>query len=107
MNKERRQKRTSAESVEQRPPAEGNPDPIPVTGAPYPEAAWSWRERIRQAAKRNKDLRFTSLLHHITPELLAEAYEALKRQAAPGVDGMRWEDYGEGLSDRLFDLHKQ
>ncbi len=107
MNKERRRKHLPAESVERRPPAEGNPDLSPVTGAPYPEAAWSWQERIRQAAKRSKELRFTSLLHHITPELLREAYDALKRQAAPGVDGMSWKDYGEGLSDRLSDLHKR
>ena len=49
--------------------------------------------------------RLTALLHHITPEALGEAYHALKRDAAPGVDGMTWREYGDGLEERLLDLH--
>ncbi len=62
-------------------------------------------ERVREAAKRDGSLRFTSLLHHVTEQMLREAYEALNPKAAPGVDGMRWREYGQGLQARLQDLH--
>ncbi len=61
--------------------------------------------RVREAAKRDGSLRFTSLLHHVTEQMLREAYEALNPKAAPGVDGMRWKEYGQGLQARLQDLH--
>ncbi|MHB9049580.1 MAG: group II intron reverse transcriptase/maturase, partial [Pirellulales bacterium] len=60
---------------------------------------------IREAAKRDKKLRFTALLHHVNPELLRASYFALKRQATPGVDGMTWQEYGRNLEERLDDLH--
>ena len=95
-----------AESVEQRVSAEGNPTPSSMSGAPNPEPAWDWRRRIREAAKGDRCLRFTSLLHHVTPGLLMEAYHALRRQAAVGVDGVDWKGYGDcGLPARLTDLH--
>jgi len=62
-------------------------------------------DRVRQAAKGNKQLKFTALLHHINIELLRDSYYRLKRQAAPGVDGVVWRDYEEGLEERLTDLH--
>lgn len=62
-------------------------------------------ERVRQAAKGNKQLKLTALLHHINIALLRDSYYGLKRQAAPGVDGMVWREYGEGLEERLKDLH--
>ena len=49
--------------------------------------------------------RFTALLHHVTPQLLEESYYAIKRKAAPGVDGMTWQEYGTGLAERLGELH--
>ena len=60
---------------------------------------------VRQAAREKKQERFTALLHHLSVELLRESYYALKRNAAPGVDGMRWGEYEDGLEDRLQDLH--
>ncbi len=60
---------------------------------------------IREAAGRDKDLRFTALLHHVTPELLRTSYFSLKRDAAAGTDGLTWQEYGEGLEGRLRDLH--
>jgi group II intron reverse transcriptase/maturase len=60
---------------------------------------------VRQRARSNKQERFTALLHHITPQLLLESYYALKRRAAPGVDGMTWQEYGIRLEDRIQDLH--
>ena len=65
----------------------------------------SGAERIRQAARRKPKEKLTALLHHLTPETLGAAYDALKREAAPGVDGMSWEEYEQGRDERLRDLH--
>jgi group II intron reverse transcriptase/maturase len=62
---------------------------------------------VRQAAKEKKEERFTALLHHLTPALLQESFYVLKREAAPGVDGVRWKEYEEGLEGRLADLHSR
>jgi group II intron reverse transcriptase/maturase len=59
---------------------------------------------VRKAAKERKQERFTTLLHHLTTGLLRHSYYALKRNAAPGVDGVRWQEYEEGLESRLIDL---
>lgn len=61
--------------------------------------------RVREAARKDSKQKFTSLLHHVSIDLLRESYHSLKKQAAPGVDGMRWEEYGEELENRLADLH--
>src|SRR5438445_5512513 len=60
---------------------------------------------VRQVAKARKQERFTALLHHLSVDLLRDSFYALKRQAAPGVDGVTWEEYESGLEDRLADLH--
>jgi group II intron reverse transcriptase/maturase len=62
---------------------------------------------VRQAAQRNKRTQFTSLMHHITPDLLRRSYFELKRNAAPGIDGMTWHAYGVNLDERLLDLHEK
>ncbi len=62
---------------------------------------------VRQRAGEYKQERFTALLHHLTVDLLRESYYALKRNAAPGVDGQRWSEYETGLEDRLKDLHSR
>jgi RNA-directed DNA polymerase len=64
-------------------------------------------DRIREAARRDDGLRFTSLLHHITIEVLREGFLALKRDAAPGVDDVTWRQYGKKLEERLPDLHER
>jgi group II intron reverse transcriptase/maturase len=61
--------------------------------------------RVRKVARADKHTRFTSLLHHITPETLRKSYYALKKQAAPGVDGCTWEEYQGNLDEQLEDLH--
>ena len=53
----------------------------------------------------NKEMKFTALLHHLTVELLRESFYWLKRKAAPGVDGVTWQEYEDRLEDRLTDLH--
>ena len=62
---------------------------------------------VRKAAKERKQERFTALLHHLTVGLLRDSFYALKRQAAPGVDGVTWQEYETGLEDRLVDLHSR
>ncbi len=62
---------------------------------------------VRQAARERKQERFTALLHHVTVELLRESFEALQKNAAPGVDGVTWREYETGLEERLADLHSR
>jgi RNA-directed DNA polymerase len=62
---------------------------------------------VRKAAKENKEMKFTALLHHLTIELLRESFYSLKRKAAPGVDGVTWQEYEPELEDRLVDLHSR
>ena len=59
---------------------------------------------VRKVAEGRKQERFTALLHHLTIDLLRESFRALKKNAAPGVDEVRWREYEEGLEDRLVDL---
>lgn len=98
---------TLAESVEKSPPAKGNLVQTTVTDTQGLETASSGLDRVREAAKRDKDLQFTNLLHHIDIERLNGAYRALNRKASVGVDGVTWRKYGEGLSKRLKILHDQ
>ncbi len=60
---------------------------------------------VRERARKNKQERFTALLHHVSVDLLRESFYGLKRKAAPGVDGVIWKEYETGLEDRLKDLH--
>ncbi|HEX4955219.1 MAG TPA: group II intron reverse transcriptase/maturase [Thermoanaerobaculia bacterium] len=62
-------------------------------------------ERVRERAARDRKVRFTALLHHVSLEQLEEAFFALRKKAAPGIDGVTWEQYGESLSENLRDLH--
>jgi group II intron reverse transcriptase/maturase len=62
-------------------------------------------EGVRRVAKREKETRFTALLHHVTESLLRVSYEALNPKAAPGVDDVTWEENGRDLERRLPDLH--
>jgi retron-type reverse transcriptase len=63
------------------------------------------RERIRQAARRNKKERLTALRRHVTVESLEEAFRATAKNAAAGIDGVAWRDYEAGLERKLADLH--
>ena len=62
-------------------------------------------DRVREAAKKDGKLRFTALLHHVTIDLLRDSYHGLKKKAAPGVDGVTWEEYGSDLEESLNNLH--
>ncbi|MCY4430183.1 MAG: reverse transcriptase domain-containing protein, partial [Rhodospirillales bacterium] len=96
-----------AEPPEERASTKGNPGSQSTRRtqcrASVPQAA----DRIRKAAERNRKERLTALFHHVTPEVLGAAYFALKKDAAAGIDGMTWARYGEGLDERLRDLHRR
>jgi RNA-directed DNA polymerase len=62
---------------------------------------------VRRAAREGKEIKFTALVHHLTVDLLRESFYALKRKAAPGVDGVTWQEYEAGLEGRLVDLHSR
>jgi RNA-directed DNA polymerase len=62
---------------------------------------------VREVARRDKRTRFSALLHHVTTELLRDSYYALKRDAAPGVDGVTWQEYETDLDEKLADLHRR
>jgi retron-type reverse transcriptase len=62
-------------------------------------------ERVRDAARQRKKEKFSALLHHVTVDLLRDAFLALKRRAAPGVDGVTWSDYEVSLEGNLQELH--
>src|ERR1700728_3471807 len=62
---------------------------------------------VRKVAREHKETRFTALLHHVTVDLLRVSFSSLKRKAAPGVDGMTWQEYEAGLEGRLADLHSR
>jgi group II intron reverse transcriptase/maturase len=61
--------------------------------------------RIREAAKKDRTVRFSALLHHLSVDLLRASYKKLNPKATPGVDGVTWQEYGVGLDERLKDLH--
>src|SRR6202158_5569510 len=95
----------AAEGMEGRGLAKGNLPQQNASRTPSRGDAPSALERVRQAAGKDKKLRFTALLHHIyNLETLRRAYFRLKKEAAPGVDGETWRHYGEELERNLQDL---
>ena len=95
----------AAEGAEGSGLAKGNLRQQNAPRTPSRDGAPSALERVRQAARRERKLRFTALLHHIYDiNRLRAAYLALKREAAPGVDGETWRHYGETLEEHLQDL---
>ena len=93
------------EIVEGRPLTKENAEEPTPCRTQSRESGPSGLDRVRQAAKGDKQLRFTALLHHVNIDLLRSSYYDLKRQAAAGVDGVTWQEYGDGLEERLADLH--
>jgi len=96
---------SAAESVEPRTGTKGNADQQSTRQAQDWESVSQALARIRQAAKLRKKERFTSLLHHVSVDLLRLSFFALKKDAAPGVDGLAWRDYETSLEGNLEDLH--
>jgi group II intron reverse transcriptase/maturase len=94
-----------AEPVEPRTETKGNADQQSTRRAQDRASVSQALERVRQAARQRKKERFTSLLHHVDPAMLRTAFYAMKRDAAPGVDGMTRETYEQDLDRRIETLH--
>ena len=107
MNHSNKEGNLSAENEEGRPLNKENiPQPnthLTQSGGRVSQGLWG----VRKAAREHQEMKFTALLHHLTVDLLRESFYALKRKAAPGVDGMSWQEYATGLEDRLRDLHSR
>jgi hypothetical protein len=96
----------AAESAEGRGSTKGNVFAVGRAPDTAPDQRVDRLEGVRQVARRDKQVRFTALLHQVTPQLLFTSFYQLKHEASPGVDGRTWQEYDdEGLLDRINDLH--
>ena len=100
-------KAAAAEAGEERERAKGNTDGETRPGRSAGPGVSSELGRVREVARRDKDARFTALLHHVSLSRLRWAYWAIRPQAAPGVDGVTWAAYGQDLEPNLRDLHEK
>jgi len=103
MNHSNKDGKPLAESAEERPLIKENarqPNTYPTQSG---KGVSQGLAGVRKAAKENKEMKFTALLHHLTVDLLRESFYSLKRKAAPGVDGVTWQEYEPGLEDRFVE----
>ncbi len=100
-------KAQAAEVGEGREPAEGNTDSSTRPGRSAGSDVPSGLDRVREVARRDKDARFTALLHHVDVSRLRRAYWDIRPKAAAGVDGVTWGAYGRDLEANLWDLHQR
>jgi hypothetical protein len=98
---------TAAEPVEPRTETKGNAGQQSTCRAQSRVSVSQALERIRKVARERKKEKFTALFHHISTELLEEAFFELKEDAAPGVDRLTWKDYEADLERNLEDLHNR
>ena len=96
---------SAAEPVEPRTETKRNADQQSTRRAQDRGSVSQALDRVRQAARQRKTEKLTSLLHHIDPAMLRTAFHAIRRDAAPGVDGETWSDYEKGLDHRIAVLH--
>ena len=99
--------RPVAEWAERRPGTKGNAGQQRMHRTQGRDRMSQSLDRVRKAARLRKKDRFTALFHHITVDALRTAFYALRRKAAAGMDGMRWQDYETELEPRLEDLHNR
>ncbi len=97
----------AAEAGEERGLPKGNTASKTRPGRSAGPDAPSALDRVRQVAHKDKEARFTALLHHVDVDRLRSAYRALNPKAATGVDGVTWHEYGQDLEDNLQDLHRR
>ena len=105
MNHSNKDTRLSAESGEGRPLIKENAGQSNTYPTQSGKGVSQGLAGVRKAAREHKEMKFTALLHHLTIDLLRESFYSLKRKAAPGVDGVTWQEYESGLEDRLVHLH--
>ena len=95
----------AAEAVEPRTGTKENAEQQSTCRTQGRESVSQALDRIRRIARTRKQEKFTALLHHISVELLEEAFYELKQNAAAGMDGLTWDEYERDLERRLEDLH--
>lgn len=95
----------AAEELEGRRPNKENSEETNPSRTQSREIGSRGLDGVREAAKKEKGQRFTALLHHVTEQLLLDSCYTLKRQAAPGVDEVTWQEYEQGVEGRISDLH--
>src|SRR3989441_9290108 len=98
MNQSNKDRKPSAENEEGRPLIKenaGQPNTHPTQSG---ERVSQGLAGVRKVARDNKEMKFTALFHHLTVDLLRESFYSLKRKAAPGVDGVTWQEYEDGLA---------
>src|SRR6266436_6439704 len=100
-------KASAAEAGEGRERAKGNTDGETRPGRSAGPGVSSELDRVREVAVRDKEARFTALLHHVTGSRLRWAYWALSPKAAPGTDGVTWAAWAHDLEANLRDLHER
>jgi len=96
-----------AEVVEGRQPTKGNTIQAATRRTQGRARVSFGLDGVREVARKDKGVRFTALLHHVTAKLLQESFYCLKREAACGVDGMTWSEYEVNFEERLHDLHSR
>jgi RNA-directed DNA polymerase len=107
MKQPNKEGKPSAEAVEGRRQPKENVEQSSTQPTQSGERVSQGLSGVRRTARERKKERFTALLHHVTLSLLRKSFEALKKDAAPGVDGVMWREYETGLEDRLADLHSR
>ena len=100
-------KAAAAEVGEERGPAKGNTASKPRPGRSAGPGVSSALDRVREVAVRDRQARFTALLHHVSRDRLRDAFWAINPKAAPGVDRVTWVACEQGLEERLRDLHER
>src|ERR1700731_2906462 len=107
MNHSNKIEQSMAESEEGRPLIKENIHQASTRPTQSGERMSQGLAGVRKAAKDHKEMKFTALLHPVTVDLLRDSFSSLKRKAAPGVDGITWQEYEAGLERRLGDLHSR
>jgi hypothetical protein len=107
MNHSNKIEQSMAESEEGRPLIKENTHQVNTRPTQSGERVSQGLAGVRKAAREHQEMKFTALLHHVTVDLLRDSFGSLKRKAAPGVDGVTWQEYAVGLEDRITDLHSR
>ena len=104
-NKAEEKQTKAAEAEEGRTPTKENTNQDRTLPAQNGKSESQGLAGVRRLARENKQVKFTTLLHHVNVDLLRQSFHHLKKEAAPGVDGVTWRQYEQGLEGRLADLH--
>jgi RNA-directed DNA polymerase len=107
VNQPNKEERSSAEDGEGRAQTKENIARSNTSPTQSGERVSQGLSGVRQMATQRRQERFTALLHHLNVSLLRDSFFLLKRQAAPGVDGVTWKEYESGLDEQLAELHSR